>query len=56
MSFEQLQNIINYNKEQAELHIKDEDLENDLCPDCAWPLQTNSTGVKSCEICGRIYR
>jgi len=54
MSFEQLKNIIDFNKEQAKL--PDDDLENNLCPYDAWPLKENSKGEKSCEICGRIWK
>jgi hypothetical protein len=53
MSFEQLQNIIDFNNEQAK--IPDEDLENNLCPFDAWELDINSKGQKSCPICGRIW-
>ena len=56
MSFEQLKNIIDFNKEQANLHPKDEDLENNLCPYDYWPLDENSKGEKSCPICRRIWR
>jgi len=56
MGFETLKNIIDYNKEQAELHRVDQELENNLCPDCAWELHENSKGEKSCEICERIWR
>jgi len=52
MSFEQLKNIIEFNREQ----LKDEDLENNMCPFCAWPLVENSRGEKSCEVCGRIFK
>ena len=55
MGYETLQNIIDFNREQARLHPEDEDLENDLCPYDAWTLKTNSRGYKSCEICGRIW-
>ncbi len=55
MGFETLKNIIDYNKEQAELHPQDEDFENNLCPYDAWPLDINSQGKKSCEICGRVW-
>jgi hypothetical protein len=56
MSFEQLKNIIDFNKEQAKLHPIDEDLENNQCPYDYWPLDENSKGYKSCPICGRIWR
>jgi len=56
MSFEQLKNIIDFNKEQANLHPQDEDLENNQCPYDDWPLKTNSKGEKGCSICGRIWR
>ncbi len=56
MSFEQLQNILDFNEEQKELHPIDQELENNICPDCAWELDINSKGQKSCPICGRIYR
>jgi len=55
MSFEQLKNIIDWNKEQAELHPIDEDLGNNMCPYDYWPLNENSKGKKSCPICGRIW-
>jgi len=55
MGYETLKNIIDFNKEQSNLHQADEDLENDLCPYDAWTLKTNSKGYKSCEICGRIW-
>jgi len=54
MSYEQLKNIIDFNKEQAKL--QDEDLENNQCPYDAWELDINSEGYKSCPICGRIWR
>lgn len=56
MGFETLQNIIDFNREQAAAHPQDEDLENNLCPFDAWPLDENSKGKKSCPICGRIWR
>ena len=56
MSFETLKNIIDFNKEQAELHPIDEDLENNQCPYDYWPLDINSEGYRSCPICGRIWR
>lgn len=56
MSFEQLKNIIDFNKEQEELHPIDEDLENNLCPYDAWVLEENSKGLKSCSICGRVWQ
>ncbi len=55
MSFETLKNIIDFNKEQAELHTQDEDLENNLCPEDAWELDVNEKGQRSCPICGRIW-
>ncbi len=56
MSFEQLKNILDFNKEQAELHPIDEDLESNLCPFDDWPLNENSKGYHSCPVCGRIWR
>jgi len=53
MSFEQLKNIIDWNKENH--HSIDEDLENNMCPYDAWPLNVNSKGQKSCPICGRVW-
>ena len=55
MGYETLQNIIDFNKEQAGLHPQDEDLENNLCPFDAWPLNENAKGAKSCPICGRVF-
>jgi len=54
MSFGQLQNIIDWNKENE--HPIDEDLENNMCPYDAWPLNQNPEGYLSCPICGRIWR
>ncbi len=56
MSFEQLKNIIDWNKENEINHPLDEDLENKLCPYDAWLLNENSEGYLSCPICGRIWR
>jgi len=55
MSYETLKNIIDYNKEQAELG-REEAMNPTECPDCAWPLVENSKGEKSCPFCGRIWR
>ena len=54
MSFEQLKNIIDFNKEQKLSEI--EDLENNECPYDYWSLDENSKGEKSCPICGRVWR
>ena len=56
MGFEQLKNIIDWNKENESNHPKDEDLENKMCPYDYWPLNENSEGYKSCPICGRIWK
>jgi uncharacterized Zn finger protein (UPF0148 family) len=55
MSFEQLKNIIDANKVQAEI---DREIERNPteCPDDAWPLSVNKRGEKSCPICGRVWR
>ena len=55
MGFETLKNIIDFNREQANLHQADEELENNMCPFCSWPLNENERGYKSCEICGRLW-
>ena len=55
MSFEQLKNILDWNKENEASHQVDEDLENHMCPYDTWPLKENSKGYESCEICGRIW-
>jgi len=55
MGFEQLKNIIDFNKEQAALHPIDEGLENNLCPYDDWTLDINSKSERSCPICGRIW-
>jgi len=55
MSFGTLQNIINFNRGQAALHLKDEDLENNICPYDDWPLNENEKGEKSCPVCERIW-
>lgn len=55
MGFETLRNIIRENKEQAELD-KQEAMNPTECPDCAWELDINTKGKKSCPICGRIWR
>jgi len=56
MSFETLLNIIKQNKEREESLTEDEDLANNQCPNCFWPLDTNSEGKRSCPICGEIFR
>jgi rubrerythrin len=56
MSFEQLKNIIDQNKEREENLSEDEDLSYNICPDCYWNLDINSEGKRSCPICGRIYK
>jgi len=55
MSFEQLKNIIDWNKENEARHLVDEDLENNMCPYDAWPLNENSKGERGCPICGRVW-
>ena len=55
MGFETLKNIIDFNKEQAAAHPQDEDLENNLCPYDAWPLDIDSQGNKSCPICMSLW-
>jgi len=55
MSFDQLKNILEQNKERAELDYL-EAMNPTECPDDAWPLNENSRGQKSCPICGRIWR
>jgi len=55
MSFEQLKNILDWNKENEVNHPIDEDLENNMCPYDAWPLNENSEGKRSCPICGMIW-
>ncbi len=55
MGFETLNNIIDYNKEREECLTEDEDLANNLCPFCDWPLDINSEGKRSCVICGRVF-
>ena len=55
MGFETLKNIIEYNKLQEEIG-KQEVMNPAECPDCAWTLNINNKGEKSCPICGRIWR
>ena len=55
MGFETLKNIIDFNKEQ--IRLDNEEAQNPTeCPECAWPLNTNSMGNKACPICGMIWR
>ncbi len=54
MSFEQLKNIIEQNKEQ-EILDEQEAMNPTECPWDAWPLDENSKGEKSCPICERIF-
>lgn len=56
MGFETLKNILDFNKEQAALYTQDEDLENNICPHDAWPLNIDSQNNKSCPICGQVWR
>jgi len=53
MSFEQLKNIIEFNREQETL-AREEEIT--ICPYCVWPLDVNSKGEKSCPICERYFR
>ena len=55
MGFEQLKNIIDSNRELAELQ-KQEDMNPTKCPVCDYRLDVNSKGEKSCLICGWIGR
>jgi hypothetical protein len=55
MGYESLKNIIDWNKEQANLHQVDQELENNTCPFDTWELDINSKGERSCPICGRIF-
>jgi len=56
MGFETLKNIIDFNKEQAQLHPQDEDLENNTCPYDAWPLSVNSKNERDCPLCERTWK
>jgi len=51
---ESLKDMLKFNREQES--VKQEALENDECPYCAWTLKTNSKGDKSCPICGRSFK
>jgi len=55
MGFETLKNIIEENRKQAELD-KQEAMNPTECPECAWILDVNSKGQKSCPICLRVWR
>jgi len=55
MGVEILKNIIKENKKQVELD-KQEAMNPTECPDCAWTLQENSKGEKSCSICRRVWK
>ena len=54
MGFETLKNIIEFNK--AQKPADEEDVENNLCPYCAWELDVNSKNERSCPMCERIYK
>jgi hypothetical protein len=54
MGFETLKNILDFNKAQPS--IVEQCLENNECPDCAWPLKVNSAGDKACPICEKVYK
>ena len=54
MGFETLKNIIESNREQAILD-EQEAMNPTECPDCAWTLNEDSNGNKSCPVCGRIW-
>ena len=51
---ESLKQIIEENKAQPT--IEAEELANNECPYCWWPLAVNSEDQKSCPICGRVWR
>lgn len=55
MGFEQLKNIIDENRKQAEID-REEAMNPTECPDCAWEFDINSKNEKSCPICGRVWR
>ena len=55
MGYETLKNIIEANKEQALLD-EQEAMNPTTCENCAWELDINSKGERSCPICGRIWR
>ena len=44
--------ILQWKKEVEEKELE----EITECPFCAWDLDVNSKGEKSCIICGRIWR
>ncbi len=53
MGYEQLKNIIDSNREQAELEKREETTR---CPVCDYLLKENSKGEKACIICGWFGR
>ena len=55
MGFEQLKNIIEENRKQAEIDREDA-MNPTECPDCVWNLSENSKGELSCPICGRVWK
>ena len=55
MGFETLKNIIRENKEEARI-AQEENMNPTECPTCAWTLDVNGKGEKSCPICGRIWK
>ncbi len=55
MGFETLKNILDDNREQAEL-AKQEAMNPTKCPICDYFLDENSKGEKSCIICGWVGR
>ena len=49
-----LRDILEFNRAQED--ADSEDVANLICPHCAWNLDINSRGQKSCPICGQIWR
>ena len=41
---------------RAQPSIEEEELANNMCPICIWPLKINEDGEKSCPMCNTIWR
>jgi len=54
MGYEQLANMMEYNKEMEELG-REEKMNPTECPICGGALNENSRGDKSCPMCARIW-
>ena len=54
MGFEIIKSALEFNAKQPS--IDKEDVGNNMCPYCIWPLKVNEDGEKVCPMCNRVWR